>query len=36
MSLHCNFNAFKKIDILRFVCFEIEKADNGTQLGTTT
>ena len=31
MSLHHNFNDFKKIDILCFVCFEIEKADNGTQ-----
>ena len=35
MSLHHNFNAFKKIDILCFVCFEIEKADNGTQPYTT-
>ena len=31
MSLHRTFNTLKKIDILCLVCFEIEKADNGTQ-----
>ena len=31
MSPHRTFNTFKNIDILCFVCFEIEKADNGTQ-----